>query len=137
MTLKRFYLNWMRVLLFYCCRTAEPGFYMDNIALDEKHRHIVWVISFHLSTSALSPGFRQYGRLPSQLIRPIHLITPVYTAAHHSCQPQGLNFLHGAGERDRPLAPPLPCPAQVASAPLSAHLNHLLLLPSHVPSDQV
>lgn len=82
----------------------------------------------HLLTSILSPGYRQLGRLPGQLLHPVHLITPVHTATHHPRQPQGLNFLHGAGERDRPLPPPLPCPAQVASAPLSAHLSLRLLL---------
>lgn len=94
------------------------------------------VLPSHPLTPPLSPGFRQLGGLPGQLLRPVHLIAPVHAATHHSRQPQGLNFLHGAGERDRPLPPPLPCPAQVASAPLSARLD-LLLLPSHVPSDQV
>lgn len=71
----------------------------------------------------LLPGFGQHGGLPGQLLHPIHLISPVHTAAHHSRQPQGLNILHGAGERDRPLPSPLSCPAQVASAPLSTHLK--------------
>lgn len=75
-----FYLNWVRVLLFYCCRTAEPGFYMDNIALDEKHQQILYEL-FHFtfrplhclqvsgstagspaSSSAPSTSSRQYTR---------------------------------------------------------------------------
>lgn len=83
-------------------------------------------------------GFRQHGHLHGQLLKPVVIVSTLHTAANHSRQPQGLNFLHGTGERNRPLPPPLPCPAQVASSLLSAHLKHLLLLiPSHVPSDQV
>lgn len=83
----------------------------------------------HLWTPPISPGFRQHGRLSSWFLSPVHLISPVHASAHHSGQPQGLNILHGAGERDRPLPPPLPSPAQVASALRSTHCNlHLLFL---------
>lgn len=82
-------------------------------------------------------GFGQHGHLTGQLLKPIVIVSTVHTAAHHSHQPQGLNFLHGTGERNHPLPAPLPCPAQVAYGLLSAHLEHLLLIPSHVPSDQV
>lgn len=118
------YLNQVRVLLFVG-RAAEHFIWitltlcsMKMITIDDCTSSPVTPL-----TSALSPGFQQYGGLPGQLIGSIHLIAPVHAAAHHSRQPQGLNFLHGAGERDRPLAPPLSRPAQVASAPLSAHLN--------------
>lgn len=91
-----------------------------------------------LLPSIVFSGFGQHGHRSGQLINPVDIAPTVHTAAHHSRQPQGLNFLHGAGERNHPLPPPLPCPAQVASGLLSTHLKHLLLLiPSHVPSDQV
>lgn len=100
---------------------------------------LTWYQSPDLLPSVVSPGFGQRGHRSGQLINPADIAPTVHAAAHHSRQPQGLNFLHGAGERNHPLPPPLPCPAQVASGLLSTHLKHLLLLliPSRVPSDQV
>lgn len=98
---------------------------------------LVWYSSPHLLSSFVFPGFGQHGPLLGQLLNPVIVVSTVHAAAYHSRQSQGPNFLHGAGERNCPLPPPLPCPAQVASGLLSTHLEHLLLIPSHVPSDQV
>lgn len=62
--------------------------------------------------SGLSTGVGKLGGF-SSLIAVV--LTPVPPAANHAREPQGLHILPGARARDEPIAPALPCSAEVAN----------------------
>lgn len=81
-----------------------------------------------LWSSVLSVGVGELRGFSSLIVV---VLAPVPSAANHAREPQGLHILPGAGARDEPIAPALPCSAEVANVHRANTIRTLTKLKQH------